>query len=247
MDSNNNIHAPTVSSGPTSTEPTTSHANNPQTLHQLIVRKESAEAELSALGSVLDSHNVTMTTPLTTADGFPRADLDVAQIRTTRARIIRLRNDYKVLMGRVEEKVLEGFAKGGENGTVMGNGVSHRNGAAAPAEGAAQEGGNVERARNMVAEVPFAKVNAVVEGSPAAVAGMVAGDKVTEFGDADWRNHERLAKVARVVQENENRTVIVKVLRETSADAASRNMELSLTPRRNWGGRGLLGCHLLPL
>lgn len=41
-------------------------------------------------------------------------------------------------------------------------------------------------------------------------------------------------------------TILVKVLRESEGQA-SRSHELQLTPRRDWGGRGLLGCHLLPL
>lgn len=53
-------------------------------------------------------------------------------------------------------------------------------------------------------EPPFARVNSVVPGSPAEQAGMQAGDKVTKFGWVNWINHERLGKVAQVVQQNEN-------------------------------------------
>lgn len=48
------IHAPTVPSGPTSQL----HSNGTggkKTLQELIARKDNLEAELSALGSVLDS------------------------------------------------------------------------------------------------------------------------------------------------------------------------------------------------
>ena len=48
-----------------------------------------------------------MNTGLTTFDGFPRADIDVAQIRTTRARIVRLKNDYKDVMAKLEVAVHE--------------------------------------------------------------------------------------------------------------------------------------------
>lgn len=226
MSSDHNIHAPTVSSGPTTSTTSDPNTSSPQTLATLIAQKESAEAELSALGSVLDSHNVDMSTPLTTADGFPRADLDVAQIRTTRARIVRLRNDYKALMGRVEEKVLEGFAAGkvgveGVGRAVNGVGAGGGSvGAGAAVDGAANggSGGAAAERASSIAQVPFARVNAVVEGSPAASAGLVVGDKVTKFGDADWRNHERLGKVARVVQENENVSLIWSSLLPSSTD-----------------------------
>jgi 26S proteasome non-ATPase regulatory subunit 9 len=41
--------------------------------------------------------------------------------------------------------------------------------------------------------------------------------------------------------------VIVKVLRPNASGGPSESVQMQLTPRRDWGGRGLLGCHLLPL
>lgn len=52
-------------------------------------------------------------------------------------------------------------------------------------------------------EPPFAKINSVVDGSPADRAGLKAGDEVRQFGEINWRNHEKLSKVAQVVQRNE--------------------------------------------
>ena len=54
-----------------------------------------------------------------------------------------------------------------------------------------------------VIETPFAKVNSVVEGSPAHTAGLRAGDRIRTFGAANWMNHEKLTKVADVVQRSE--------------------------------------------
>lgn len=48
------LHAPTVQSGPTS-QPTVNGLETKQSLQELITQKENFEAELSALGSVLDS------------------------------------------------------------------------------------------------------------------------------------------------------------------------------------------------
>lgn len=48
------IHAPTVASGPTS-RPTANGTEKKQSLQEIIAQKENVEAELSALGSVLDS------------------------------------------------------------------------------------------------------------------------------------------------------------------------------------------------
>ena len=134
-----------------------------------------------------------MTTPLLTPDGFPRADLDVAQIRTTRARIIRLKNDYKDVMSKLEVAVQEAFATGKTIETQASAGG--RTGATNAPEA------DVSASR---IEPPFAKVNSVTPNSPAETAGMKPGDKVTRFGTANFANHERLSKVAQVVQQNEN-------------------------------------------
>jgi len=111
-------------------------------------------------------------------------------------------------------------------------------------------------------EVPFAKVNSIVPGSPADTAGVKVGDKIIRFGTADWMNHDKLSKVSEVVIQNEGvspgalfskhdakyvqRPIAVIITREAASGTAERK-QLVLTPRRDWGGRGMLGCHLLPL
>jgi 26S proteasome non-ATPase regulatory subunit 9 len=184
-------------------------------------------------------HGVNMNTGLTTFDGFPRADIDVAQIRTTRARIIRLKNDHKALMAKLEEAVHEHFAAG-KSAESLPPASTTRGSVAEPASGSGPAAGNAQSLTAAI-EPPFARVNTVVPNSPADTAGMKAGDRVTRFGYVDWTNHERLGKVAQVVQNNENQTILVKVLRE------GQMVRLELTPRRDWGGRGLLGCHLVPV
>jgi len=49
------LHAPTVASGPTSTAHSNGVPKEQLSLMELIAEKERVEAELSALGSVLDS------------------------------------------------------------------------------------------------------------------------------------------------------------------------------------------------
>ena len=135
-------------------------------------------------------HGVNMNTTLTTFDGYPRSDIDVAQIRTTRARTVRLKNDHKAIMAKVETAVHEHFASGKTVDAVDSTGPSHAPG--------------IQPVGNAPLEPPFAKVNSVAPNSPAETAGMKAGDKVTAFGEANRTNHERLSKVAQVVQQNEN-------------------------------------------
>ncbi|KAF2813093.1 26S proteasome non-ATPase regulatory subunit 9 [Mytilinidion resinicola] len=229
------IHAPTVSSGPTSSGYSNGVSKDKLSLMELIREKDRLEAELSALGSVLDSHGVNMNTGLTTFDGFPRADIDVAQIRTTRARIIRLKNDYKGIMGRIEKGLHAhhaAMAEAAQNGSVASTSALE------PAAGSSGAG---------TLEAPFAKVNSVVPGSPAESAGLQAGDSIVKFGTVDWTNHDKLSKVAEAVSQNEGLPIIVKVLRVNISGGRAQEVQMNLTPRKNWGGRGMLGCHLLPV
>ncbi|GME23327.1 26s proteasome non-ATPAse regulatory subunit [Neofusicoccum parvum] len=224
------LHTPSVVSGPTSGA-SNGVAKRDMSLTELMAEKDRVQGELSALSSVLDSHGVNMRTSLTTFDGYPRDDIDIAQIRTTRARIIHLQNDLKGLYDKIERglhahhaSLAEAASVAGAAGTSSGAGTSSTDDAALQA--------------------PFAKVNDVVPGSPADSAGLKAGDKILKFGDVNWMNHEKLSKLAETVAQNVERPIAIRVAREGES---AGQLDLQLTPRRNWGGRGMLGCHLLPL
>ncbi|KAJ2900512.1 uncharacterized protein MKZ38_002417 [Zalerion maritima] len=181
-----NIHAPTVPSGPTTARATNGNAAH-LSIAQLQQKKLSLEAELKALGGVLDSHGVNMNTPLLTPDGFPRADIDVAQIRTTRARIIHLKNDYKEVMALVEKMLEQHFASLEESEVAAASCLDD-----IPHDSIPQ-----------TLSEPFARVNSVADGSPAADAGLHAGDAIRSFGYVNITNHDGLRKVGECVQGNE--------------------------------------------
>ncbi|KAF7928612.1 uncharacterized protein EAE98_005668 [Botrytis deweyae] len=229
-----NLHAPTIPSGPTSGPGAANGMQtNGLTFPQLQAKKDNIEAEIKALSGVLDSHGVDMNTRLLTPDGFPRADLDVAQIRTTRSRIIYLKNDHKALMSVIEKHIHEHFARLAESPNTE-----------EPVVDEVQAGRIVPSFDEPAPlDLPFAKVNSVAAGSPADDAGLKAGDTIRNFGYVNHANHDGLKRVGECVQGNEGREVMVKV----SRDLGRQELQLSLTPRRNWGGRGLLGCHILPL
>ncbi|KAL9045640.1 MAG: hypothetical protein Q9214_001350 [Letrouitia sp. 1 TL-2023] len=132
-----------------------------------------------------------MNMTLTTFDGYPRDDLDIAQIRSTRARIIWLRNDYKTLMSKIETGLHKHHAQN----------LSTRQLDPSSSRDTAEMGVNAAEYRSL--DPPFAKVNNVVPASPADEAGLKAGDKIRRFGSVDWVNHEKLSKVADIVQRNE--------------------------------------------
>ena len=64
---------------------------------------------------------------------------------------------------------------------------------------------------------------------------------MVKFGTVYAHNNAKLAKLAEVVQRSEGREIDVVVLREEV------HVSIHLVPRSGWGGRGMLGCHLLPM
>lgn len=222
------LHTPSVVSGPT-TGASNGVAKQDMSLRELMAEKDRVQSELSALSSVLDSHGVNMRTSLTTFDGYPRDDIDIAQIRTTRARIIHLQNDLKGLYDKIEQGLHAHHASLRE--------------AATNAPGSVSTAGS-RSTDDAALQAPFAKVNDVVPGSPADSAGLKTGDKILKFGDVNWMNHEKLSKLAETVAQNVERPIAIRVARDGEG---AGQLDLQLTPRRNWGGRGMLGCHLLPL
>ena len=119
----------------------------------LVARKDALEAELEAQGSILKANNTDMRQPLVDSEGFPRDDLDVWAVRHARVRIIELRNDLESLMDEIA-KTLETvyprsppLPEGGESTAASG------------AEGETTTSTEL---------LPFARVNGVAPGSPAA-------------------------------------------------------------------------------
>ena len=228
MDNLSEIHVP---SGPSSVPQDRAFLDK-LTLKELMTRKDNTEAELKGLGTVLESHGVDMQTPLVDREGYPRADVDVAQIAVTRSRIIALRNDWKDLMDRIEKGLHEWHAN-----YQASDAYKH------PVETYTTSASQSVATLPSVPQTPFAKVDQVTSGSPAHEAGLKEGDQIRAFGSADWSNHERLKKVGEVVQRNIGKPILVKVLRGSGAEA--QELSIHLTPRQGWGGRGLLGCHIV--
>ncbi|KAH9080670.1 hypothetical protein EDB83DRAFT_2503647 [Lactarius deliciosus] len=192
---------------------------------ELMARKDAIEAELEAQGSILRANNTDMRQPLVDREGFPRSDLDVWAVRHARVRIIELRNDLTALMDEIAKTLETIYSRSltppmegrGDGTTVMGT-------EAAPSE-----------------PLPFARVNGVAPGSPAADAGLQREDLIVKFGELR-HPQPNLQGLAAVVAENENKVIRV-IVRRSAAEGLTA---LRLIPRQGWGGRGSLGCHLVP-
>ena len=110
-------------------------------------------------------------------------------VRTTRSRIILLRNDYKDLMNAIEKHLHEHFA------TLQ----DHDDAPSATTSGPGMLGDSIPD----TLDEPFARVNSVVPSSPADAAGLKAGDEIRNFGYVNRANHDNLKKVAECVQGNQ--------------------------------------------
>ncbi|KAK9460407.1 uncharacterized protein V1516DRAFT_625811 [Lipomyces oligophaga] len=217
------IHSPIISTGSVGRS-RSSGQSAASPLDHLNEERREIEDRLTVLGSVLESHRVDMSTPLLTPDGFPRTDIDVAQIRITRSQIIHLLNDRKALMNKIESHLYEHYA-------------SQR-----------QASSTVTRNQPVEPEgVAFAYVDSVADNSPAHKAGLQRGDKIIKFGEVHAGNHQRLTGLATTVQSNFGRPIEVVISRAIEHAEGSGIVYLSLTPQSDWGGRGMLGCLFVPL
>ncbi|CDK26478.1 unnamed protein product [Kuraishia capsulata CBS 1993] len=166
-----------------------------------------------------------METSLLTFDGFPRSDIDVAQIRFIRARIVRLRNDYRQVMDRIEAELRDRYASVGADDESMANN-----------------------------SVVFARVTLIEPDSPASLAvseiltskhkcqtntnkGFQLNDGIIQFGSIDATNHNGLQSLPVLVGNKKNQPIAVKISRN------DETLDLSLTPQE-WSGRGLIGFKL---
>jgi 26S proteasome non-ATPase regulatory subunit 9 len=123
----------------------------------LIARKDALEAELEQQGSILKANNTDMRQPLVDREGFPRDDLDVWAVRHARVRIIELRNDLAALMDEIA-KTLETVYR--RSPPLLAEGES---------TGTTTTASSTVSGETAISELlPFARVNGVAPGSPAA-------------------------------------------------------------------------------
>ncbi|PWN31297.1 uncharacterized protein FA14DRAFT_151739 [Meira miltonrushii] len=189
---------------------------------QLSNERRAIDEELSSLTNVLRSQNATMNSALIDNQGFPIASIDIVAVRTARARIIALRNDRESIENRMRN--LLDLALSRTDSAVW-----------------SEVGGLT----------PFAKVNAISPNSPAQRADMRVGDEILRFASLTAANAHRsttnkdLGNLPSVVQRGTE--IAVMVLRGGDDGNDREIKRLRLTPNDGWGGRGLLGCHLLPI
>ncbi|TYJ54148.1 hypothetical protein B9479_005246 [Cryptococcus floricola] len=212
----------------------------------LMQRRDAIQKEIDVLTGVLTSHGTTQSTSLVDNEGYPRGDIDIYAIRHARSSLVRLQTDRQTVNELLGNALNEAFAPGSSDSTQPNGNTLAINGhppqpRAQPAEAWPEEA--------------VVKVNSVAEGSPAAEAGLKAQDLVYSFAGITHASDAALQAIAAVVSRSENASLNPFCDRADLFQTAlpllilrgQEQIRISLTPRNGWGGRGSLGCHILPV
>eukprot|EP01018_Ginkgo_biloba_P006242 Gb_30713 [translate_table: standard] len=215
----------------------------------LIQRREGLEEEMNAIIARLCTPNGPgLSGNLLDREGFPRSDIDVAVVRSDRHHLAMLRNDHKDITSKIDQNLqilLSGglvrdlqtlpqkrTAEGEELGYQISSGSGGISSTSLP-DDAPNENAPIPMEEDAIVRLPFAVVDEILDGSPAALDGLQLGDQILRFGTVEG-SENLLSRLAREGQTNQGRTIPVTVMRR------GVQVHLTVTPRP-WSGRGLLG------
>lgn len=222
-----------------------------QRLQLLMAQRDALEAEAEAVRSELEAPGPEgqaapgLRGPLVDAEGFPRADIDLYNVRAKRNRIACINTDYRAIMVEIEAELKNLHAS-----TPMPAPPAPR--AASTAVGAPNISVTTGSDDNDQAELSyldtpgFALIDEVTEGSPAASAGLCVGDVLVSFGglrvqsSALGLGSSPMPSIPRVVQENVNRQVQIVVRRRKRGG----NVPTAPSPEVDGVAAGLQGAAL---
>lgn len=235
---------------------------------ELAQARDAIDEEIQSNVMTLQQQGATMISPLVDSQGFPIATTDIVSVRTARSKIIALRNDREALEGRMRELLEVALAKGAGDSSRDASGHSGSNSSEAvsstsrvwarrpndPPNGVSMlvdtREGDASEWSQVGGMEAFARIHTVADASPAQTADMRPGDEILSFGGLDstsaHRNASRkdLGKLPSVVQEGKE---IILVALRTDTQGQKVVKRIRLTPASGWGGRGLLGCHIVPI
>lgn len=246
-------------------------------LLKLDKERQRIDDEIRSTKAQLDGLGVGMNDPLVDKEGFPRADVDLYQVRSLRQRVTMLLNDSKEKQKEVEEHLAKLHALGPAalipekpsfpSSTSSSSTTSSRVAAAAPLS--APSVSSASPPEGMVFR-PFALVDDVSEASPASRAGLMKGDRIAGIGtlvslapavSASATSEGGLAggaapsapslsDLASVVRGNVGLALplVVQRQRQDNSNSSSEGSFIQLSlTPQPWSGQGLLGCHVVPL
>lgn len=195
--------------------------------NRLLAQKEALEIEAEAITSELTSNGLNgqppagVKGPLTDSEGFPRADIDIYNVKSKRQRLSVINTDHRSVMKAIEELLPKLYELNALTVT------------SAPA---------CESKQTILSvKLPIARINEILAGSPAFEAGLLDGDYLIQFGRLVYSpDRDVFNEIPKVVGASTGTSIPIIVKRN------SVEVSLTLTPKQ-WHGRGLLGCHLLPI
>ncbi|XP_056166401.1 uncharacterized protein LOC115679552 isoform X1 [Syzygium oleosum] len=88
---------------------------------------------------------------------------------------------------------------------------------------------------DVIVSRPFAVVDEIADGSPAAEDGLQLGDQIVKFGNVESGDN-LLQRLSSEAQASQGHALTLVAMRQGEL------INLTVTPR-TWQGRGLLGCH----
>lgn len=189
---------------------------------QLTAQKELLEVEAEAITEELTTgeNPPGLKGNLVDSEGFPRADVDIYNIRNKRNRLAIINSDFKVIMKEIELLLPQIYVSSNKQ-------VEDFNEVA--------DDGNLKH---------IAIIDEILADSPANTAGLSDGDKLISFGGVNSTYSNPLSAIPDVVKVNVNKIIPLVIRR--SRDGKEEAININITPKV-WNGRGLLGCHLTPI
>ncbi|KAI5676243.1 hypothetical protein M9H77_07193 [Catharanthus roseus] len=211
---------------------------------KLMEKRSALEAEMNAIiESLCQPGGPGLSRNLVDSEGFPRADIDIPTVRANRCRLAVLRNDHEDITEKINQniqvlhsaKLAPTSVAAEDTSDMVTNNHSTNIGISATSN--YSDLGSTSSAMNVdvILSKPFAMVDEITEGSPAAEDGLQLGDQVVKFGHVEF-GENLLQRLAAEAQANRGQALPMIVLRQGAI------INLTVTPRV-WEGRGLLGCH----
>jgi len=195
-----------------------------------VLRRDEVERDMKEILGRLNAPGGAGTQqPLVDEEGYPRADVDVIAARNDRHKLARLKSDYDALTDRIQAMLFELHAseKAGKEKEEPIRTMQRKS--------------EADSTPPQPTSGPFAVVEEVQADSPAAEAGLQAGDRILEFGDVrKGMGGDESSRLAAAVQAAENQTLRILLLR-------TGQVQVTHVVPKKWAGPGTLGCRLKPL
>ncbi|XP_071725345.1 uncharacterized protein [Rutidosis leptorrhynchoides] len=175
---------------------------------------------------------------LVDSEGFPRLDIDIPDVRAQRRRLSELKNDHKEITEKIDAniQILHAARVPSKSSSVKDSGKTADGVVSTTSDVVVPASPSSSMDVDVVFKLPFAMVDEITDGSPAAEDGLQLGDRIVKFGNVEAGDNNLTQKLSSEAQTNQGKAVPVVVMRQGAI------INLTVTPR-TWQGRGLFGCH----